>query len=56
LPNLRYEIPEDLRSLATVLKGVKIARIEIQHILDIDERILEVLRALRLPYDAYVHD
>lgn len=55
-PNLRYEIPMDLPELASILGGLRIDEIEIQHFLDLDARVINTVRALGVPYDAMIHD
>ena len=56
VPNLRYEIPADLPALASLLGGLRIEAIEIQHFLDLDARVIDTVRALGVPYDVVVHD
>ena len=54
-PNLRYEIPSELDSLAEMLQRVRVHDVEIQHFLNIDARVIELARS-RAPYDIFVHD
>ena len=56
LPNLRYDIPTTLDSLAAVLRSLPLESVEIQHFLHLDPRIIDVVRALPVPYDVFVHD
>jgi GT2 family glycosyltransferase len=56
LPNLRYDIPEELPALEALLRSLGLAGIEIQHFLHLDARLIERVLALRVPYEAYVHD
>jgi GT2 family glycosyltransferase/glycosyltransferase involved in cell wall biosynthesis len=56
VPNLAYDMPGDLQVLAGLLQRLKIRAVEIQHFLDLDEGVIEMLRELDLPYEAYVHD
>jgi GT2 family glycosyltransferase/glycosyltransferase involved in cell wall biosynthesis len=55
-PNLRYEIPAELPELASMLGGLRIDNIEIQHFLDLDARVINTVRALGVPYEVVVHD
>jgi GT2 family glycosyltransferase len=54
-PNLKYDIPADLDALEALLSSLTIASIEIQHFLDLDARVIEMVRALGA-YDVVVHD
>jgi GT2 family glycosyltransferase len=56
LPNLRYDIPEELPALDALLRKLGLAGIEIQHFLHLDPRLIESVRALPVPYEVYVHD
>ena len=56
LPNLSYDVPSDLRQLAGLLRALPIERVEIQHFLHLDTRVIEVVRELPAPYDVFVHD
>jgi GT2 family glycosyltransferase len=56
VPNLHYDIPEDLAALGALLRRLPIERIEIQHFLDIDAKVIETVRALGVPYDIIAHD
>lgn len=55
-PNLRYEIPANLPELTSLLSCLRIDEIEIQHFLDLDARVIDMVRALGVPYDVMVHD
>lgn len=55
-PNLRYQIPDELAELTALLAGLPIERVEIQHFLDVDAKVVEAVRALNVPYDIIVHD
>lgn len=55
-PNLRYDIPSELHALATLLSGLRLWGIEIQHFLHLDARVVDVVRALEIPYDVVIHD
>ena len=55
-PNLRYTIPDELGELKAMLGELQLASVEIQHFLHLDARVIELVRALRVPYDVYVHD
>jgi GT2 family glycosyltransferase len=56
VPNLMYDVPADLPALNTVLRGLRFAAVEIQHFLHVDARVIDLVRALPLPYDVFVHD
>jgi GT2 family glycosyltransferase len=56
LPNLRYDIPSELSALRALLSSLPLAGIELHHFLHLDARLIEVIRALRVPYDVFVHD
>jgi GT2 family glycosyltransferase/glycosyltransferase involved in cell wall biosynthesis len=56
VPNLLYDIPDDLPALAKVLQGLQLDAIEIQHFLDLDARVIEVVRGLATPHDIVLHD
>ena len=56
MPNLRFEIPGELPALKTLLGDLRLAAVEIQHFLHLDARVIEMVRALKTPYDVYVHD
>jgi len=56
LPNLRYDIPADLSALTSLLGGLDLDAIEIQHFLHLDARVIDAVRALLIPYDVFVHD
>jgi GT2 family glycosyltransferase/glycosyltransferase involved in cell wall biosynthesis len=56
LPNLRYDIPAELAALTALLGSLELEAIEIQHFLHLDARVIEAVRALRTPYDVFVHD
>jgi GT2 family glycosyltransferase/glycosyltransferase involved in cell wall biosynthesis len=56
LPNLRYDIPKDLRALSALLGALRIEAIELQHFLHLDARVIDAVRALPIPYDVLVHD
>lgn len=56
VPNLVYDIPADLSELASLLGRLQIGAIEVQHFLDLDPRVINMVRALNIPYDVVVHD
>jgi GT2 family glycosyltransferase len=56
VPNLRYDIPSDLKDLSALLGSLPIASIEIQHFLHLNADVVDAVRALAVPYDVYVHD
>ncbi|MGA2189915.1 MAG: glycosyltransferase [Steroidobacteraceae bacterium] len=55
-PSLRYEIPSDLAALGTLLRRLRVRHVEIQHFLHIDARVIDMVRALDVAYDVFVHD
>lgn len=55
-PNLHYDIPSELPTLDSLLRGLPLAAVEIQHFLHVDARVIEAVRSLPLPYDVFVHD
>ncbi len=56
LPNLRYAVPADLPALKRLLAAIRIERVEIQHFLDVDPRVIAIARSLGRSYDVYLHD
>jgi GT2 family glycosyltransferase len=56
VPNVRYDIPSDLGALSALLRGIHLEEIEIQHFLHIDARVIDMVRALNVPYDVFIHD
>jgi GT2 family glycosyltransferase len=56
VPNLRYEIPKDLKALSLLLRALRIDAVEVQHFLHLDARVIELVRSLDAPYDVFVHD
>ena len=55
-PNLRYRLPDELAALARLLGADRPQRAELHHLLGHDQAVIELLRRLRIPYDAYAHD
>ncbi|MBS0379702.1 MAG: glycosyltransferase [Proteobacteria bacterium] len=55
-PNLRYSIPSEMEHLEAVLKKLPLERVEIQHFLDLNPRVIEAVRGLGVPYDVMIHD
>jgi GT2 family glycosyltransferase/glycosyltransferase involved in cell wall biosynthesis len=56
LPNLRYDMPAELPLLDALLRTLGLEDIEFQHFLHLDARLIETIRALPVPYQAYIHD
>jgi GT2 family glycosyltransferase len=56
LPNLHYNIPAGLESLRSVLSALRFESVEIQHFLHLDPAVIDVVRALQVPYDVFLHD
>jgi GT2 family glycosyltransferase/glycosyltransferase involved in cell wall biosynthesis len=55
-PNLIYDLPTELRTLAAWLRGQRPSHVELHHLLGHDPSVLELLSILGLPYDVAVHD
>lgn len=55
-PNLGYDIPTELPRLRDLLRALPIERVEIQHFLHLDARVIETVRELSAPYDIFIHD
>ena len=55
-PNLRYAVADELESLAELLRGDKIARIEVHSLIGHDHDVLALPGMLGIPYDMVVHD
>lgn len=56
VPNLSYDIPQDLGALTAVLGSLRLEAIEIQHFLHLDPRVIDAVRSLPIPYDVFIHD
>lgn len=56
VPNLRYAIPAELAELGALLAQLPLERIELQHFLGFDPRVIDALRALGVPYEVVIHD
>ena len=56
LPNLRYDVAEELLGLKDLLGQLPLEAIELQHFLHLDARVIEAVRALPMPYDVFIHD
>jgi glycosyltransferase involved in cell wall biosynthesis len=56
LPDLRFELPRERRSLLRLLAGMQPVAAELHHFLNHDATVFEIIRVLGVPYDAYVHD
>ncbi|MBV9786324.1 MAG: glycosyltransferase [Acidisphaera sp.] len=55
-PNLRFAVPGELKLLARLLQADRPVHAELHHLLGHDHRVLDLVRLLELPYDAFVHD
>ena len=55
-PNLRFRVPQDLRGLAQLLRGDRVAHIEVHHLLGHDHAVLRLARLLDVPVDTHLHD
>jgi len=56
LPNLQYAIPAEITALEKLLRALRFEFVEIQHFLHLDARVIDLVRRLPVPYDAFVHD
>ncbi len=56
VPNLRFNVPGDLKTLSALLRGLDLECVEIQHFLHLDARLIETVRKLGQPYDVFIHD
>jgi GT2 family glycosyltransferase len=56
LPNLRYDIPEDMRAIEALLTELRFEAIELQHFLHLDPRLVDMVRRLPAGYEVFVHD
>jgi glycosyltransferase involved in cell wall biosynthesis len=56
VPNLEYEVPQDLSAFSAVLRSLAIDEIEFEHFLGLDPRVIELIRSLGVPYDVVIHD
>jgi GT2 family glycosyltransferase/glycosyltransferase involved in cell wall biosynthesis len=56
VPNLQYDIPGELDALVALLRRLTLERIEIQHFLHLDPRVIDAVRRLEVPYEFVVHD
>ncbi len=55
-PNLAFTLPRDLDALAEILGAARLVRAEVHHLLGHGHAIAELLAALGLPYEVWVHD
>ncbi|MBV9758493.1 MAG: glycosyltransferase, partial [Alphaproteobacteria bacterium] len=55
-PNLQFTLPRELGSLARLLRGDRIEYAEVHHLLGHDHAVLDLCRALGVPYEVHVHD
>jgi glycosyltransferase involved in cell wall biosynthesis len=55
-PNLRFQLPGELPVLLRLLRGERIERVEIHHLLGHDHAVTHLARRLDVPYDVHVHD
>jgi GT2 family glycosyltransferase/glycosyltransferase involved in cell wall biosynthesis len=57
LPNLRYEgTRAGLAKLEVFLRSLAIERLEIQHFMGLEQRVIDLALGLGRPYDVYLHD
>lgn len=56
LNDLRYETVGELPALKALLTRLDIQKVELHHFLDLDSEVIELVMALGVPYDAYIHD
>ncbi len=55
-PNLRYRLPDELPALVRLLRGERPVLAELHHLLGHHHDVLDLVRALDVPMDAFVHD
>ena len=55
-PNLRFALPRELSALARLLRGDRVGRAEVHHLLGHDHSVLDLAGALGVPYEVHVHD
>ena len=55
-PNLRFRVPAELPALARLLRGDRIERIEVHHLLGHDHAILRLAALLGVPRETHLHD
>ncbi len=55
-PNLRFRLPEELPALLRLLGRDRPRHVEIHHLLGHDHAVMQLPRALGVPYDVYLHD
>jgi GT2 family glycosyltransferase len=56
VPNLRYDLPQDLSRVLGLLGALRLEAVEIQHFLHLDAALIDGVRALPIPYDVFIHD
>jgi len=54
--NLLFDLPRELPELITLLAQPRPVAAELHHLLGHDHSILDVLKALAVPYDVWIHD
>ena len=55
-PNLAYRPPDELPHLARLLRADRPTHVELHHLLGHDPAVLDLARALGVPYDVVIHD
>jgi glycosyltransferase involved in cell wall biosynthesis len=55
-PNLRFALPRELGLLAQFLRGDRVVRAELHHLLGHEHAVLDLCHRLDVPYDVYIHD
>ncbi len=56
LENLRWNLPEETRELASFLARAGLTRIELHHFFGLQPAALELIAGLGVPYDVFIHD
>lgn len=54
--DLKYVMPGELGALEKVVRGLRLSHVELQHFLGMPARVIDMIRALPVPMDIYVHD
>jgi len=55
-PNLRFQLPDEFAALVALLRAERPAWIELNHLLGHHHCVVDLAKALRIPYDVRVHD
>jgi GT2 family glycosyltransferase/glycosyltransferase involved in cell wall biosynthesis len=55
-PNLRFAIPKELGLLYDLIKGDRIKRAEVHHLVGHDHALLDLFKRMAIPYEIVIHD